>query len=142
MGYIFLVLSIFASASADSLSKNKDLVRSLYEGVFVHHKVKETAEKYLADNYIQHNPNVATGRQPFIDFFVPFFEKNPDARSAIKRIIAEGNFVMVHVHSQLNKGDRGRAVMDIFRIDGEKVAEHWDVAQPIPEKAANSNTMF
>ena len=113
-----------------------------YESVFARHQAKEAAEKYLTPTYIQHNPNVATGRQPFIDFFVPFFAKNPEARSEIKRVVAEGDLVVLHVHSKLNKDDRGRAVVDIFRVDNGKIAEHWDVMQAIPEKSSNDNTMF
>jgi predicted SnoaL-like aldol condensation-catalyzing enzyme len=132
-------LALGGSSQSDA---NKKLVRDFYDRVFIQHDVKDAAEEYLRPSYIQHNPNVATGRQPFIDFFVPFFSKNPDARSEIKRVIAEGDLVVLHVHSKINKDDRGRAVVDIFRVEGGKIAEHWDVMQAIPEKSANNNTVF
>ena len=67
---------------------------------------------------------------------------NPKLHFDFKRLIAEANLVAVHSHLKLTPDDRGSAVMDVFRLDNGKIVEHWDVAQPIPEKSANSNTMF
>jgi len=50
--------------------------------------------------------------------------------------------VALHVHSQTTKEERGRAIVDIFRVENGKIVEHWDVIQDIPEKSVNSNTMF
>jgi predicted SnoaL-like aldol condensation-catalyzing enzyme len=50
--------------------------------------------------------------------------------------------VAVHSHGVFGPEDRGIAVVDILRVDGCKVMEHWDVVQPVPEKPANSNGMF
>lgn len=140
---LFLLLLIPTLGVAESSSTtNKRMVRDFYEEVFVRHQAKEGAEKYLSEGYIQHNPNVATGRQSFVDFFVPFFKKQPSATSEIKRIVAEGDLVVLHVQSKQSQEDRGRAVVDIFRVENGKIAEHWDVGQAVPEKSANSNTMF
>jgi predicted SnoaL-like aldol condensation-catalyzing enzyme len=140
--WMLIVLGGTAVSFGADINANKELVRKFYEGVFVHHEVKATAERYLAESYIQHNPHVATGRQPFIDYFVPYFKKNPTAQAEIKRVIVEGDLVMLHVHATGGVADRGRAVVDIFRVDNGKIVEHWDVGQEIPAKAANSNTMF
>ena len=137
-----LILSLGLTAPDAQAQKNKELVRTFYEDAFVKHQPKEAAEKYLAPTYIQHNPNVPSGRQPFIDYFVPYFVKNPDARSEIKRILADGDIVAVHVLAKQAPTDRGAAVVDIFRVKDGKIVEHWDVVQAVPEKAANENTMF
>jgi len=75
-------------------------------------------------------------------FFGFLREKFPDSHSEIKRAFAEGDFVILHVHSVREKGTRGRAIVDIFRLENGKIVEHWDVAQEIPEKPANGNSMF
>lgn len=64
------------------------------------------------------------------------------AQSEIKNIFADGDYVVLHVHSVLEPGARGLAVVDIFKLDAGKIVEHWDVIQEIPEKSANDNGMF
>ena len=51
-----------------------------YEGVFLKHKVKEYADRYIGQQYIQHNPNVPDGKAPFVNFFTEKFQKNPQAK--------------------------------------------------------------
>ncbi len=82
------------------------------------------------------------GKAPFVNFFTEKFQKNPQAKNEIKRAIAEGNLVVLHVHSTENEKDRGRAIVDIFRVENGKIVEHWDVIQNIPEQSKNTNTMF
>lgn len=135
----FLLSSL---ATAGDLQSNKDTVVAFYELVFQDHKPAEAAERYIGDRYIQHNPHLPDGAEPFVEFFQGFFEKNPDAHNEIKRVIAEDDLVVLHVHSKVNPGDRGRAVVDIFRLEDGKIVEHWDVAQPVPESSANDNTLF
>jgi len=120
---------------------NRVLVVRFYDTVFNQHDLS-IAGTVLASNYIQHNPHVPSGSAPFISFFTEYFKANPQARSAIVRSAADGDLVFLHVHSTSNPQDRGNAIVDIFRVDHGKIAEHWDVIQPVPEHAANDNTMF
>ncbi|HKP55912.1 MAG TPA: nuclear transport factor 2 family protein [Polyangiales bacterium] len=131
-----------AAHNNDATGKNKQTVTAFYNLIFRDHKPAEAFARYGGDKYIQHNPNVPDGKDAVINFFTPFFQANPDARSEIKRAVAEGDLVWLHVHSKKNATDRGRAIVDIFRVEKGKVVEHWDVVQDIPEKAANTNTMF
>ncbi|WP_108258105.1 nuclear transport factor 2 family protein [Mangrovicoccus ximenensis] len=120
---------------------NRALVVEFYEGVFQRHEVEKSAE-VLAEDYIQHNPHVPDGKAPFVTYFTGLFAENPDARSEIKRSAADGDLVWLHVHSTAGPEDRGRAIVDIFRVEDGMIAEHWDVIQPVPESSANDNTMF
>lgn len=142
-----LLSSLFAAAplafAADTLARNKENVAAFYELAFNQHKLEEAVAKYVAEPYIQHNPGVADGGKAFIDSFAPYLKEHPQSRATIKRVIAEGDLVVVHVHSQSAPDDRGEAVMDIFRLDADgKIVEHWDVAQPVPEKTESGHSMF
>jgi predicted SnoaL-like aldol condensation-catalyzing enzyme len=57
-------------------------------------------------------------------------------------VFADGDDVILHVHAVREPGTRDNAIVDIFRLEDGKIVEHWDVVQPIPEKAANANGMF
>jgi len=109
---------------------------------YIDKQVRKAFETWVDPGYIQHNPMAATGRDAAIAFLEPFFASNPNVTYSIKRIIADGNLVAVHAHGKFAPDDRGVAVVDILRIKGCRVMEHWDVVQPVPEKMANTNGMF
>ena len=121
--------------------QNKKTVLDFYDKA-INKKDFEAARAHFGPRYIQHNPRAADGAdglKGFIDFLKAKF---PQYRSEFKRVLADGDYVILHVHNVPEPGHRGRAIMDIFRLENGKIVEHWDVAQDIPEKAANSNTMF
>ena len=122
--------------------QNKKLVVDFYEGVFSKHQVQTYSDRYMGIQYIQHNPYVADGKAPFVNYFTQYFKEHPDAKNTIKRVVAEGDLVVLHVHSTQNAQDHGEAVVDIFRVEQGKIVEHWDVIQTIPAESANPNTMF
>ena len=102
----------------------------------------DAAAKFFGPRYVQHNPTAPDGIEGFKAFLNFLREKFPDSRSEIKRSFAEGDYVILHVHSVREPGSRGRAIVDIFKLEDGKIVEHWDVVQEVPEKAANSNGMF
>ncbi|MET0340936.1 MAG: nuclear transport factor 2 family protein [Polyangiales bacterium] len=133
------------SAARAEGASNKDIVTDFYNTVFRDHQVEAGFAKYVGERYTQHNPLVPDGAASAIGFFVPFFKANPNARSEIKRVAADGDLVWLHVHARqdvTDPNDRGRAIVDIFRVENGKVVEHWDVIQPVPAQAANPNGMF
>jgi predicted SnoaL-like aldol condensation-catalyzing enzyme len=120
----------------------KQVVTRFVTTLYVDKKVRAAFETWVDPGYIQHNPLAQSGRDAAIGFLEPFFAQHPEINYSIKRIIAEGNLVVVHSHGKFSADDRGIAVVDILRVEGCKVLEHWDVVQPVPEKSANSNSMF
>ena len=126
----------------DQLEANKRIVREWNALAINQRKPEEAVAKYLGPNYRQHNPGAADGAEPFIAAVNGFAQTFPEFRMEPKRIIAEGDIVVLHSHLIREPGDRGRAVVDIFRLENGKIVEHWDVVQEVPETSANNNTMF
>jgi len=126
----------------DTLEANKRIVCEWHELAIDQRKPEEAVAKYLGLNYRQHNPGAGDGPEPFIETVKRFAQNFPDLRMGPKRIIAEGDIVVLHSHLIPKPGDRGTAVVDIFRLENGKIVEHWDVVQEVPEKTANNNTMF
>ena len=126
---------------SSNLEANKKAVQEFYD-LIINKKDFESARKYMGDRYKQHNPLVAD-RPEGLKAFIEFLKTNfPEARSEIKRVFAEGDYVILHVHSIRPPNMRGRAIIEIFRLENGKIDEHWDVIQEIPEESANPNGMF
>jgi predicted SnoaL-like aldol condensation-catalyzing enzyme len=121
-------------ASSDpKLAANKKLVYDFWREVFEAGHM-ELAPKYMTESYIQHNPNVASGRDAFVAFFSKF--KKPQAiankiNMPLVSITAEGDLVTLTFVSELKDPDDATKTytttwFDMFRIENGKIAEHWD----------------
>jgi predicted SnoaL-like aldol condensation-catalyzing enzyme len=134
-------VALAAGAQPSQLENNKRIATEFYDAA-INRKDFAAASQYLGSEYRQHNPTAADGAEglrAFIDFLKTRF---PNQRGEIKRVVAEGDLVVLHVHSTRGDDTPGRAIVDIFRIENGKVVEHWDVIQDIPAQAANANGMF
>lgn len=130
------------AASKQQMEINKKNVVAFYDAA-INKKDFEAAKKYFGAGYKQHNPTAADGPDGLKGFIAFLKDKFPNSKSEFKRVFADGDYVIVHVHAVREPGTRGNAIIDIFRLDGKgKIVEHWDVVQPIPEKPANENGMF
>ncbi|WP_375749712.1 nuclear transport factor 2 family protein [Vibrio sp. HN007] len=123
------------------LQKNKqnaiDFYRTAYFG-----NPQQAVDKYVGDDYIQHNPLVGNGPEPFIAYFERMQREYPDKGIRFVRAIAEGDLVALHTHQTWPDGIE-YVTMDFFRFDANgKIVEHWDAMQEIPETTLNGNTMY
>lgn len=123
-----------------SLEANKKTVQEFYD-IVCNKKDFKSASKYIGSRYVQHNPTVADGPEGLPAFVDVLKSAYQGSKVEIKRIFADGDYVIIHVHGTCpNKPDL--AIMDIFKLENGKIVEHWDVIQPIPETSANPNGMF
>jgi len=142
LGAALALTALVAGADAQTQQEaNKKIVVDFYDKA-INQKDFDAASKYMGARYTQHNPNAADGPEGLKAFLQFLKEKFPASRSEIKRVFADGDYVILHVHAVREPGTRGSAIIDVFKLENGKVVEHWDVVQPIPEKAANTNGMF
>ncbi len=131
-----------APVSRDVMERNKKAALEFYDFA-INKKDYEAASKYLGADYKQHNPLVGDGKEGFKAFLAMLKRDFPQSHSEVKRVFADGNYVIIHVHSIRTPNTPGRAIFDCFRFDEYgKVVEHWDAIQDVPVKASNPNGMF
>jgi predicted SnoaL-like aldol condensation-catalyzing enzyme len=117
------------------LAANKKLVYNFWREVLEAGHM-ELAPKYMTETYIQHNPNVPSGRKGFIDFFSKFRKPQPivdSIKAPLISIVAEGDLVVLSFVRELpDPKDPAKKYsttsFDMLRVENGKVAEHWDAA--------------
>src|SRR3569623_1986618 len=132
------------SSNRESLSV-RDVAERFIE--LFHHQDNpgEAFRCWVHPGYIQHNPNAPPGRDESMAFLVTAVRNHPELTHAVNRVIyGDGALVAVHHHFRRTMSERNWAVVDILRIEGGYVVEHWDVMQPVPDPAEtkNENGMF
>lgn len=121
-------------------SDNARLVREYLETVWNEGRTDE-ADRFLAEDLAQHNPNLPDGRTPLVSFVDRMRASTPDARFELHRLAADGDLVFAHTRVSSGNGDRGMAVVDVFRIAGGRIVEHWDVKEPVPDSTASGRAV-
>ncbi|MEM8590900.1 MAG: nuclear transport factor 2 family protein [Pseudomonadota bacterium] len=119
----------------------KELVLALFTAAFTDHD-PDAARQLLAEDYIQHNPQVATGAEAFLGL-IQLVEAS-GMTVTTHRVIAEGDYVVLH--NEFGNADAfgapTLAAFDVFRVEDGQVAEHWDNLQPVPAETVSGRTMF
>lgn len=109
---------------------NREIVECMYKEFFNGHDVL-AAMKYVREDYIQHNPGVGQGREALMEGFAKKFELEPTFKLDIQMIICEGDMAAVYLKNVDPQGKTKCRVVDIYRLQDGKLAEHWDVLQPV-----------
>jgi len=126
----------------DKTKANKELARALVEDVLMGKNPNKITEYISAETYHQHNPDIKDGLQGILEAVEYLTSQNNMFQyTKIHKVLGEGNFVLTVSEGQWN--NTNNVFYDLFRIENDKVVEHWDVIQPIPtEGLANDNGMF
>jgi predicted SnoaL-like aldol condensation-catalyzing enzyme len=127
------------SNNEKQLEANKKMVADFYQELFGDKNV-EAIDKYISDTYIQHNPGLPDGKNALKQGATQWFKGAAKEKIDIQHLGADGNFVYIHTKTKM--GDKTSSVIDIFRIEHGKIAEHWDVIQEVPKTSANPHPMF
>ena len=120
---------------------NLALVMGLFEHV-LGPMDSSRVDEFIAEDYIQHSQLAPPGRDALKAFLDMIRKETPEAVHDVKRAFVDGDHVTVHYHVRRWPDDLGWAVIDIFRVEDGKVAEHWDVLQDVTEGGPNPNGPF
>jgi predicted SnoaL-like aldol condensation-catalyzing enzyme len=127
----------------DKTEANMNLVRAFVDDVLVNGKQDKLAGYFAGDNYLQHNPQIGDGLAGLGKALEAMAKAGVTMKyDKVHKVLGEGNFVLVMSEGKL--GGKHVAFYDLFRVEGGKIAEHWDTIEPIPEKKdwKNSNGKF
>lgn len=105
-------------------------------------KIREAYDKYVSPSFIHHNVYFQGDRNSLLTAMEENHEKFPNKVLEVKRALQDEDFVVVHSHVTLEPGERGMALVHIFRFEGEMIVELWDLGQPVPESSPNEYGMF
>ncbi|STZ75415.1 nuclear transport factor 2 family protein [Bergeriella denitrificans] len=120
---------------------NRRTVTDFYESVFVKRDLS-TIDRYIGEPYIQHSPGLPDGRAALHKILPALFQKEPERSNRIIRTAADGDLVWLHAVVKSHPQDRGRVLVEIYRLENGKIVEHWDVIQAIPETTVGSHTVY
>ena len=105
-------------------------------------KAREAFSRHAAPGFRHHNPWFKGDAASLAAAMDDNAAKNPGKTLRAVHAIEEGDMVSVYSEVHHKPGDRGVAVVHIFRFEGDRIAELWDVGMEVPENAANENGMF
>jgi predicted SnoaL-like aldol condensation-catalyzing enzyme len=128
-----LAAMALAGRAGAASAGSKQLVTAAYDAFFVQGRL-DAAEQYFRADYIQHNPLVPTGRAGLVGYVKAFREQFPQQNIQILRVIGDGDLVVVHALWEVSGPQKRMKIFiaDIFRVQEDKLAEHWDVIQVLP----------
>lgn len=142
MGTATTEVATGASASASATGRaRKDAAVDFLRACAAGH-AREAFSKQAASGFRHHNPFFPGDAKSLWEGMDDNAAKFPDKVLEVKHVLADGDYVAVHSSVHMKTGDAGIAVVHLFRFEGDKVAELWDVAQQLPADSPNENGPF
>lgn len=123
----------------ETLLKEQRLAAVAFTGAYADKDV-DTMMSYVVEDYIQHNPNILSGRD-IAHKYIGKRLSDPGIVNNVTKVISDLNYIMIHVH-RTQPGKKDRALADVYRFDGTCIAEHWDVQEDVEEDAPNPLAWF
>ncbi len=105
-------------------------------------KVQEAYRQYVGASFRHHNPYFPGDAEALKAAMLENATQFPQKAIDIKHVLADGDLVAVHARVRLQPGDLGVATIHLFRFEGDRIVELWDVGQAVPESSPNKNGMF
>lgn len=136
-GKLIIHLESFQKESwSEKELENARLITDFVQNLMNNHNFEYVMEKYNNDSYIQHNRNLPDGIDGLVGFLREFTEDYPDYTYDVKHIFADGDYITFHSHATLKEKDRGNDqkgmnIIDTWRIENGRIAEHWDSIQAL-----------
>lgn len=118
------------------------MVASLFLKTVILGNIREAYTKYVDQSLRHHNPYFPGNTEALIKGMEENHTAYPNKTLEIKHLIAEKDLVVAHSHLRLKPKDIGIITVHIFRFQNNRIAELWDVGQPIPEDVPNKNGIF
>src|SRR6266487_2197954 len=104
--------------------------------------VREAFQKHVAPGFRHHNPYFRGDAESLMIGMEENAAKYPNKVLEIQRAIEEGDLLAVHSRVRMKPDDPGVALVHIFKFQGDRIVELWDLGQPVPENSPNENGMF
>lgn len=121
-------------------AETRAVIEPFLELFYGRRAIREAMERYVVEDYVQHNPGIADGREAAIAALEASLARS-DLHLDVQRLLVDGPYAMIHLHAWRD-GERGGSVMDLYRVEDGRIVEHWDVIQQVPEHAANPHPFF
>jgi len=121
-------------------NKQKDVAKAFLQGV-VTDEVRNIYDLYTLPNFIHHNGYFSGDRESLLEGMAEDNIVHPNKKLTIKLAVSEPPYVTLLSHVQITE-DQEITVVHMYRFEGEKIAEMWDIAQEIPSNSPNKNGMF
>lgn len=104
--------------------------------------VRGAYERYAGGNFRHHNPYFSGDAMSLRKGMEDDESRNPGKKLEVRAALQDGDYVAVHSHLSRAASNLDMAVVHVFRFEGDRIAELWDIGQAVPQEIVNKNGMF